>query len=72
LARLERATSPFGTAPRPNEHVHWVRPSMVVEVKFDEWTNDGVLRQPVYLGLRDDKSAPDVTREPTSVQRRTR
>ena len=70
LARLERATSPFSTAPKPNERVHWVRPSTVVEVKFDEWTKDGLLRQPVYLGLRDDKSARTVTREPASVQRR--
>jgi len=72
LARLERATSPFATTPRPNERVHWVRPSMVVEVKFDEWTNEGVLRQPVYLGLRTDKSAREVTREPTSMQSRAR
>lgn len=70
LAKLERATSPFATAPRPNERVHWVRPSTVVEVKFDEWTKDGLLRQPVYLGLRDDKPARKVTREPASVQRR--
>jgi len=70
LAKLERATSPFATPPRANEHVHWVRPSTVVEVKFDEWTKDGLLRQPVYLGLRDDKPARKVTREPASVQRR--
>jgi bifunctional non-homologous end joining protein LigD len=70
LAKLERATSPFATAPRANEQVHWVRPSTVVEVKFDEWTKDGLLRQPVYLGLRDDKPARTVTREPASVQRR--
>lgn len=70
LAKLERATSPFATPPRPNERVHWVRPSTVVEVKFDEWTKDGLLRQPAYLGLRDDKPARKVTREPASVQRR--
>ena len=69
LQRLERATSPFATAPHANEAVHWVRPEVVVEVKFAEWTADGRLRQPIYLGVRDDKSARDVKRERESVQR---
>ena len=41
----------------------WVRPSLVAEVKFAEWTSKGELRQPVYLGLRSDKKAKDVVRE---------
>jgi bifunctional non-homologous end joining protein LigD len=41
----------------------WVRPSLVAEVKFAEWTGKGELRQPVYLGLRSDKRAKDVVRE---------
>ena len=41
----------------------WVRPSLVAEVKFAEWTSKGELRQPVYLGLRSDKGAKDVVRE---------
>jgi hypothetical protein len=41
----------------------WVKPSMVCEVKFTEWTQDDRLRQPVFLGLRDDKSASEVVRE---------
>lgn len=41
----------------------WVRPSLVAEVKFAEWTSKGELRQPVYLGLRSDKRATDVVRE---------
>jgi hypothetical protein len=41
----------------------WVRPSLVAEVKFAEWTSKGELRQPVYLGLRSDKHAKDVVRE---------
>jgi bifunctional non-homologous end joining protein LigD len=40
----------------------------VVEVKFNEWTADGRLRQPIYLGIRDDKDAREVTREAVSVQ----
>ena len=41
----------------------WVRPALVAEVKFAEWTHDGQLRAPVYLGLRDDKTAPEVRAE---------
>ncbi|HEX3719657.1 MAG TPA: non-homologous end-joining DNA ligase [Verrucomicrobiae bacterium] len=42
---------------------HWVRPVLVCQVKYSEWTQDGKLRQPVYLGLREDKDANDVVRE---------
>jgi bifunctional non-homologous end joining protein LigD len=41
---------------------HWVKPVMVLQVKFTEWTRDDRLRQPVFLGLREDK-AIEVTRE---------
>ncbi len=68
LARLERKTPPFETPPRTNERAHWTRPEVVVEVKFNEWTADGKLRQPIFLGVRDDKPARDVGREPESVQ----
>jgi bifunctional non-homologous end joining protein LigD len=67
LAPLERKTSPFATPPRTNEKPHWVRPRVVVEVKFNEWTAEGRLRQPVFLGIRDDKDPREVTREPTSL-----
>ena len=69
LKRLERKSSPFSTPVRTNEKAHWVRPEVVVEVKFNEWTADGRLRQPIFLGMRDDKDPRDVTREGTSVQR---
>jgi bifunctional non-homologous end joining protein LigD len=42
---------------------HWVQPKMVCQVKFSEWTRDGKLRQPVFLGLREDKDASEVIRE---------
>ena len=45
----------------------WVKPSMVCEVKFTEWTRDDRLRQPVFLGLREDKSASEVAREQASA-----
>ena len=41
----------------------WVKLSMVCEVKFTEWTRDDRLRQPVFLGLRNDKGASEVVRE---------
>jgi bifunctional non-homologous end joining protein LigD len=69
LTRLERKTSPFTTTPRTNERAHWVRPSIVVEVKFNEWTADGKLRQPVFVGVRDDKAASDVVYEPSTLAR---
>ena len=45
---------------------HWVRPKKVCQVKFTEWTRDDRLRQPVFLGLREDKSASEVVREKAS------
>ena len=68
LAPLERKSSPFEETPRPREPVHWVTPRVVVEVKFNEWTSDGKLRQPIYVGTRDDKNPRTVKRERTSVQ----
>jgi ATP-dependent DNA ligase len=44
--------------------VHWVRPEMVVEVSYVEWTLDGLLRHVVYLGEREDKLANEVRRSP--------
>jgi bifunctional non-homologous end joining protein LigD len=67
LAKLERKQSPFTTTPRTNEKAHWVRPSVVVEVKFSEWTTDGKLRQPVFIGVRDDKDPREVVHEPESI-----
>jgi len=69
LERIERRSSPFVTPPSTNERTHWVTPKIVVEVKFAEWTSDRLLRQPIYLGSRDDKRARDVTIEGVSVQR---
>ncbi len=67
LSRVERQSSPFTPTPRTNERAHWVKPAIVVEIKFNEWTTDGKLRQPVFLGVRDDKSPTDVVRESESV-----
>ena len=69
LKPLERKTSPFAEVPKTNEKAHWVKPEVVVEVKFSEWTADGKLRQPIYLGTRDDKDPREVGRERQSVQK---
>jgi bifunctional non-homologous end joining protein LigD len=64
MAPLERKTPPFeGDGPKTDTPAHWVRPSLVAEVKFAEWTRDGQLRQPVFVALRTDKPAADVVRE---------
>jgi bifunctional non-homologous end joining protein LigD len=62
LAR-QSATCPFEVVPATNDRPHWVRPELIAEVKFSAWTADGVLREPVYLGLREDVSFTDVRRE---------
>lgn len=71
LAALEQSRCPFTEVPRTNERAHWVRPTVVVEVKFAEWTSDARLRQPIFLGVRDDKNARDVHLERESIQRPT-
>jgi bifunctional non-homologous end joining protein LigD len=64
--------SPFSEGIRTNEPPHWARPDLVAQVRFTEWTADRKLRHPVYLGLRDDKPAAEVTREgPAANMRKT-
>lgn len=62
LRRLERPGSPFAE-PVPARKVHWVQPRVVCEVGFTEWTGDGRLRHPRFMGLRRDKRAAEVVRE---------
>ncbi len=52
-----------GVTPAEMKRCHWVKPELVCQIKFSEWTRDGKLRQPVFLGLRDDKNAREVVRE---------
>jgi bifunctional non-homologous end joining protein LigD len=73
---LESAECPFANLPEPKsgrfgsgitraemKRCHWLKPELVCQVRFSEWTDDARLRQPVYLGLREDKEASDVVRE---------
>ena len=73
LERLRVDESPLAVVPKMPKvrkaDVVWVRPELVAEVKFAEWTHDGHLRAPVYLGLRDDKAPAEVQVErPTRVK----
>jgi bifunctional non-homologous end joining protein LigD len=55
-----------GLTPADLKRCHWVKPTMVCQVKFTEWTREDRLRQPVFLGIRDDKKADEVVREEES------
>ena len=66
LDPLRRETSPFGSAPKLPREVVFVEPSLVAEIEFREWTNEGVLRAPSFKGLREDKSPRDVVLEGSS------
>ena len=72
LQAREQERSPFSSRIKTNEPAHWVRPELVAQVKFTEWTADGKLRHPVYLGLRDDKRPEDVVREEKPAARSER
>jgi len=64
LDKLEVARSPVNNVPAADgRNVHWVKPTLVAEVEFTEWTSDGRLRHPVFHGLREDKPAEKIRRE---------
>lgn len=63
LKPLIRKASPFKEIPKTNSSVTWVKPTLVCEVSFHEWTSEGIMRQPIFVGLREDKPAKDVKRE---------
>ncbi len=65
-ARLEPLivqTCPFAERPKPDRGITWVKPELVCQVKYANWTPDDRLRAPVFVGLREDKAAPEVLRE---------
>jgi DNA ligase D-like protein (predicted ligase) len=64
LRKRQRDTPPFAEPHTIKErHVTWVEPELVGQIGFTEWTRDGRLRHPRFLGLRDDKAASEVVRE---------
>jgi bifunctional non-homologous end joining protein LigD len=67
LDRLAQASCPFTPPPRGVKRPHWVKPELVAQVRFSEWTTGGKLRQPSFQGLREDKPAAEVVRERPSA-----
>jgi ATP-dependent DNA ligase len=68
MTAIETDAAPFATADAARRDVagsavHWIRPELVAQITFSEWTADGRLRHPRFEGLRDDKLATDVVRE---------
>lgn len=63
LMPLETEKCPLKIKPKTNEAVTWVKPQYICEVKFKEWTDEGTLRMPIFIGLREDKPARAVKKE---------
>jgi bifunctional non-homologous end joining protein LigD len=63
LAQLQIPNPPFADDTLPRRGVHWVKPRLVAQIGFTEWTVDGKLRHPRFLGLRDDKRPEEIVRE---------
>lgn len=64
---LVTSTCPIHPAPTTNEPAEWIKPKLVAEIEFTEWTADGSMRHPIFVGLRQDKTAEEVSREEPSV-----
>jgi ATP-dependent DNA ligase len=63
LSAIERRQPPVDVNDVPGSGVHWVEPRLVAQCAFTEWTHDGKLRHPRFLGLRRDKDPREVVRE---------
>ncbi len=73
FAGIKRMEAPFQLAPKPrkNEKITWLEPELVAEIKFAEWTEDNLLRQASFKGLRTDKDPRDIKREKADDENRT-
>jgi bifunctional non-homologous end joining protein LigD len=69
LAPLKTEKNPFAEKVKTNMPVTWVKPIYVCEVKFTEWTNDGKMRHPIFLRMREDKSTKDIDMTKTKTTR---
>lgn len=63
LGAMHRSSSPFADAPKKRDPAVWVTPRLVAQIRYNEMTDSGILRQPTFQGLRDDKAARDVRLE---------
>jgi bifunctional non-homologous end joining protein LigD len=68
LDKLIIKKSPFKDPPKTNTPVTWVKPKLVCEVNFSEWTQEGLMRHPVFLGLREDKKPEEIIIEKPFIQ----
>lgn len=66
LKKITTSKCPFTEEPHPNTPVTWVKPKLVCEVSFAEWTEEGKVRQPIFKGMRIDKSPQSIHREKPS------
>ena len=66
LNTLKTSKSPFHEKVKTNMPVTWVKPKYVCEIKFTEWTNDGKMRHPIFLRMREDKTTKDIVMKKTS------
>lgn len=72
LTALEQEDSPFDRfAEKPDRSVRWVRPELVAQVEFSNWTREGILRTASFQGLREDLSPKSVTHDPVEMQHTT-
>lgn len=60
---LIQKTCPFSTTPETNAEAIWIKPKLIAEVTFSNWTNEGQMRHPIFLGLREDKDLKDLQEE---------
>ena len=67
LKPLETGKSPFREKVKTNMPVTWVKPKYVCEIKFTEWTNDGKLRHPIFLRIREDKTSIDIVMKKSNI-----
>ncbi|CAM3452283.1 DNA ligase (ATP) [Flavobacterium longum] len=67
LSKLQTDTCPFTEKPKLPGKIHWVEPKLLAQVKFSEWTETNSMRHPVFLGLREDKPAKNITMEKPTV-----
>lgn len=63
LQPLKTEKCPFSKSPKINQKVTWVKPKLICEVSFAEWTKDNLMRQPIFLGIRSDKDPKQVKKE---------
>ncbi len=73
LSHLYHDETPFDLNSPTGKGIHWVEPELIVEINFSNWTNEKILRNPVFLGLRSDKDQKDITIEKeTSLKKKTK